>query len=260
MEAVSTDAPFTEPLLLKVAGQQEILSQIVEYLSLAEIGKLFSVVLKRQPKRDVFVRSSPTFRPTESLLKAIVKRGLIRQEDETINFSEKIYETLFIPHIASGVDWEKMHNLYQFIQWIPLDKESETFGNLLTFKKFGMKIAVPCRRCCAKQNGKKCDKLVLRRNKCLFRSHQYFVAHHCRFHENKFGCGRCLEEGLSEDEDYDPEAHCGCPDCGQNDPDYIGNCCICGENFCMDWGCGGNYCTTCEDMHCNDCLSGCLKR
>ena len=54
------DETYTEPMFLKVAEQQEILSQIVEYLSLSDVGKLFQVIQQRQPQRDVVVRTKLT--------------------------------------------------------------------------------------------------------------------------------------------------------------------------------------------------------
>ena len=231
---------YIQPIILTVAGQPEILSQIVAFLTLSEVAKLFPVIQQRQPQRDVVVRTTLTFRPKELLLKEIIKRGLVRQDDEKINFSESIFKSLLIPSIAYGVTWETMCNLYRLVQSIPLDcngtKEKfrlKTVGTRIRigrssarFKNYGMKIALPYHRC----HVYGCDKIVFRRNNCLNVFHRFSMAYHCSLEEE--------DEGL-------------CWDCGGE----LSFCDRCDDEYCLE--CGGDYCEDCEVFFCSHCECNC---
>ena len=200
--------------------------------------------------------------PTESLLKGIIKRGLVRKGKERINLPKKSFKNLFIPALAYGVSWETICNLNRFVQSIPLDTEEKKGSIRLEplrtrmiisrssisakFRKFGMKIGLPCRRCTGKKGSVQCNKVVFRRNKCEDRSHRCVVAHHCRYHERQLGCGLCFEEEEEEDEEM------VCWDCGEE----LVMCDSCTDFFCMDCD-DGNFCDSCEELFCSDDYCGC---
>ena len=260
------EEPYTEPIFLKVAGQQEILSQIVDYLMLSDVGKLFSVIQQRQPQRDVVVRTKLTFRPTESLLEGVVFLGLLRLEgDELILPSKSILKSLVIVDIAYGVSWEKMCNLFRFVRSFPLeicngtkekirlknlDTRVRILGTVATFHNNGMNITLPFRRCLADKDDGQCKKISFRSNKCEINKnpfHRFVMATHCRYHERQLGCGLCLEEEEEEEEDDENE----CLNCGGE----YSLCEHCDEIFCLE--CDGNFCDVCHDFFCSNCECDC---
>ena len=281
--SMKKDDPDTE--FLEIAGQQEILSQIVHYLNLSDVGNLFSVI-----------RTEFTFRPTKALRKQIVLKGLIREKKyvtyEKINCSKAILKSLLIPKLADGVTWGKMRDLNRLMQSIPMDCERrngtvrlQPAGTLVRidsdsgtakFKNYGIKIALPYRCCVAEDvEGVPCDRIVFRRNNCRNHIHRRETASHCSVHEHRLGCVLCLEEEEEEEDDEEDDevedgdicTNCGtfyaeifhCDQCGDMACDACGSfisCDTCAELSCENCQ---EYCDACVSMCCGNCGCGCAK-